>query len=182
MTYLLLFWEFFKAGLFSIGGGLDTLPYLYDMSSRYPDWFSSQMVSDMLAISESTPGPIGINMATYAGYTVTGNIFGGILTSIAIVLPSLIVIVIIAKFLSKFSENRFVKSGFYGVRPAVLAFIAVTAINLLIENIFPQGAFDYGSIILFAALLLLTNVKWIKNLHPIFTIAAGAAVGIIFKF
>ena len=81
MTYLLLFYEFFKTGLFAVGGGMATLPFLYDMSARHPDWFSASQIADMVAVSESTPGPIGVNMATYVGFTVgseTGGVWGGI--------------------------------------------------------------------------------------------------------
>ena len=115
--YILLFLEFFKTGLFSIGGGLATLPFLYDIADKYP-WFDRAVLADMIAVSESTPGPIGINMATYVGYE-TGGILGGILATVALVLPSVIIIIIIAKFLNKFNENKIVKSAFYGLRPAV---------------------------------------------------------------
>ena len=90
ITYLLLFWEFFKTGLFAVGGGLATLPFLYQMAEKYPTWFTKDMVADMLAVSESTPGPIGINMATYAGFNATGNLFGSLVATFSIILPSLI--------------------------------------------------------------------------------------------
>ena len=180
ITYLLLFWEFFKTGLFAVGGGLATLPFLYQMAEKY-DWFTKDMVADMLAISESTPGPIGINMATYAGFNATGNLFGSLVATFSIILPSLIIITIIAKFLSKYSENRFVKGAFYGVRPIVLAFIVVTAINLIINNIYINGAFNIQNILLFLGLLILSNLKWLKKLHPIVFIALGAVFGIVFS-
>ena len=180
ITYLLLFWEFFKTGLFAVGGGLATLPFLYQMAEKY-DWFTKDMVADMLAISESTPGPIGINMATYAGFNATGNVFGSLVATFSIILPSLIIITIIAKFLSKYSENRFVKGAFYGVRPIVLAFIVVTAINLIINNIYINGAFNIQNILLFLGLLILSNLKWLKKIHPIVFIALGAVFGIVFS-
>ena len=93
MIYLLLFWEFFKTGLFAVGGGLATLPFLTQMSVSHPDWFTTQMLADMIAVSESTPGPIGVNMATYVGYTVAG-IPGAIVATCSLVLPSLIIITI----------------------------------------------------------------------------------------
>lgn len=182
ITYLLLFWEFLKTGLFAVGGGLATLPFLYQMSEKYPHWFSKEMVADMLAVSESTPGPIGINMATYAGFNATGNILGSLVATLSIVLPSIIIITIIAKFLSKYSENPFVKGAFYGVRPIVLAFIVVTAINLVINNIYIDGAFNIFNIILFVVLLALSNIKPLKKLHPIVFIALGAVAGIIFSY
>ena len=181
ITYLLLFWEFFKTGLFAVGGGLATLPFLYQMAEKYPTWFTKDMVADMLAVSESTPGPIGINMATYAGFNATGNLFGSLVATFSIILPSLIIITIIAKFLSKYSENRFVKGAFYGVRPIVLAFIVVTAINLIINNIYINGTFNIQNILLFLGLLILSNLKWLKKLHPIVFIALGAVFGIVFS-
>lgn len=109
-----LFFEFFKAGLFAVGGGLATLPFLYDIASRY-DWMSVESITDMIAISESTPGPLGVNMATYAGYHAYG-VLGGVVATFALVLPSIIVIVIVAKILEKFKENRLVKDTFAGLR------------------------------------------------------------------
>lgn len=181
MIYLLLFWEFFKTGLFAVGGGLATLPFLYQMAEKHPDWFTKEMVADMLAVSESTPGPIGINMATYAGFNATGNILGSLVATLAIILPSIIIITIIAKFLSKWGENRFVKGAFYGVRPIVLAFIVVTAIYLVINNIYINGAFNIQNILLFLGLLVLSNLKWFKKLHPVVFIGIGAVMGIVFS-
>ena len=116
MIYLRLFYEFFKAGLFSIGGGLATLPFLYDISDT-TGWFTHGQLADMLAISESTPGPIGINMATYVGFT-TGGIPGAVIATVGIITPSIIVILLIAKFLQAFRDNKYVKGAFYGLRPA----------------------------------------------------------------
>lgn len=186
MIYLLLFYEFFKTGLFAVGGGLATLPFLYDMADKYP-WFDQQMLADMIAISESTPGPIGINMATYAGFH-SGGILGGLVATAGLVLPSIIVIVIIAKFLSKFSENKFVKGAFYGIRPAVTALIALACVE--IYNIAfltipafsashnPSDLLNWKAFALF--ILLFAQYKIVKK-HPIIYIAEGAALGIIFS-
>ena len=103
MIYIQLFCEFFKIGLFAVGGGLATLPFLYDLASKYP-WFDATMLPNMIAISESTPGPIGVNMATYAGFSATG-IIGGIIATLGLVTPSIMIIMIIASFLNKFKEN-----------------------------------------------------------------------------
>lgn len=186
MTYLTLFLEFFKIGLFSIGGGLATLPFLYDLADKYT-WFDRSMLADMIAISESTPGPIGVNMATYSGYHA-GGIFGGILATFALVLPSLIIIILIAKFLNKFSQNTYVQSAFYGLRPAVTALIATAGFELLKISIFTFDKFtqthsiadiiNIKSTLLFGLLLFLTN-KY--NKHPIFYIAGAAIIGIVFK-
>lgn len=196
MTYLLLFYEFFKAGLFAIGGGLATLPFLYDMAATYP-WFDEAILSDMIAISESTPGPIGVNMATYAGYNaglteygILGGILGAVIATTALVLPS-IIIIIVAKFLEKFKEAKLVKQAFYGLRPAVCALIAAAGWQVLQVSIFNAEAyaatqnildfFDWKAIILFVILLVLTNIKKLK-LHPIVFIAASAVIGILFQF
>lgn len=183
MIYLLLFWEFFKTGLFSIGGGLATIPFLMEMSDKY-GWFTQEELSNMIAVSESTPGPIGINMATYVGFTTCG-IPGSLLATTALVLPSLIVIMIIAGFLEKFRDNRLVQDTFYCLRPAVIGMLAVSLTSmispLLIDltgNAFLE-IFNLKAIALFA-LLLFGILKFKK--HPIVYIAIGAVAGIIFKF
>ena len=129
MIFLQLFYEFFKTGLFAVGGGLATLPFLNDICQKY-DWFTEQMLADMIAISESTPGPIGINMATYAGYQAAG-LLGSIVATCSLVAPSIIVIVLIARFLSKFNEHPLVKSAFSGLRPAVTGLIAAAAVSVM---------------------------------------------------
>ena len=188
MTILSLMYEFFKTGLFSVGGGLATLPFLYEMSARHPDWFSNADIADMIAISESTPGAIGINMPTYAGYRAAG-IPGGILASLALALPCVIVILIIAKFLAKFRQNRLVEGAFYGLRPASLAMISAAGLNvariaLVNMEALSSGAglgqfFIWKAIILAVLIFIgLKKLKW----SPVIFIALSAAVGIIFKF
>ena len=114
--YAKLFWEFFKAGLFAIGGGMATVPFLQEMGDA-TGWFTSAELADMIAISESTPGPIGVNMATYVG-NVTAGIPGGIIATLGLVTPSVIIILIVATVLKKFRDNKYVNSAFYGLRPA----------------------------------------------------------------
>ena len=143
MIYLRLFWEFFKTGLFSVGGGLATLPFIYDMSDR-TGWFTYQQIADMVAVSESTPGPIGVNTATYVGY-ITGGVPGALVATLGLVTPAVICILIIASCLKKFRENRFVDHAFYGLRPASAALIAaagfsVVRISLLQEAPFRRAA------------------------------------------
>jgi len=116
MIYLKLYYEFLKIGLFAVGGGLATLPFLYSLGDL-TGWFSSIDIANMLAISESTPGPIGINMSTYVGYNVAGY-FGGIVATLGLVTPSILIIILISHFLDKFKENKFVNDAFYGIRPA----------------------------------------------------------------
>ena len=121
MIYLTLFLEFFKVGLFSVGGGLATIPFLSELATKY-NWFDQKTLMDMIAVSQSTPGAIGINMATFAGFKASG-IIGGIIATLGLVTPSVIVIIIVAHFLNKFKESRTVESIFYGLRPAVAALI-----------------------------------------------------------
>ena len=187
MIYILLFFEFFKIGLFAVGGGLATIPFLQDLSDK-TGWFTSQELVDMIAISESTPGPIGINIATYVGFKTAG-IPGGAIAVTGIVTPSIIVIVLIAHYYMKFSEKPLVKSAFYGLRPAVVGLIGaagfeVVKISLLnIDKFLETQTFtdlvNVKSLILFAVILFLSN-KYKK--HPIVYLVLAAIVGIMFKF
>ena len=130
MTCLLLFYEFFKTGLFAVGGGLATLPFLYDMAARHPEWFTVSQLADMLAVSESTPGPLGVNMATYVGY-LTAGIPGAVAATMGLVAPSVIVILIVAAFLKRFRESRLVNNVFYGLRPASAAMVAAAGLSVV---------------------------------------------------
>lgn len=176
--------EFFKTGLFAIGGGPATIPFLMDIAEKYP-WFSTQELSDMIAISESTPGPLGINMATFAGFKTAG-IAGGILATLALVVPSIIVITLIARFLEGFQENRIVKAVFSGIRPAVTAMIAVAVINLIRVSLFTEEAgrllLRGKSAILGVIVFLLLQWKRTKKMHPAMWFLIAAAVGIVFQF
>ncbi|MDD5921657.1 MAG: chromate transporter [Eubacteriales bacterium] len=186
MTLVLrLIYEFFKTGLFSIGGGLATLPFLYAMS-RSTGWFTTSDIADMIAISESTPGPLGVNMATYVGFLTLG-VFGGVVSTLALVAPSIIVILIIAKILDKFKESAATKKIFYGLRPASTALITsaglgVAKLSLLRESLFQEtglisSLFNWKCIIL-AAVCLAVYKKF--NLHPVIVIAGAACAGILF--
>lgn len=185
MIFLQLFFEFFKVGLFSIGGGLATIPFLYDLASSSYGWFTAGDVADMIAISESTPGPIGVNMATYAGYQAAG-IFGGIVATLGLVAPAIIIIFIVAKVLNAFKDNKYVQSAFYGLRPAsvgliLAALFGVVKIALInIESTTIGGFFNYKAIILAVCLFILQKI--FKKIHPIALIGIAAVVGIIFKF
>lgn len=179
----LLIFEFFKTGLFAIGGGATTIPFLMDMAERYP-WFTLQELSDMIAISESTPGPIGINMATYAGYRTLG-LFGGIVSTLSLVFPSVVIIILIAKFLDGFQDNRIVKAVFSGIRPAVTALIAVAVIRLMQVSLFTQEAgkpvLNYKSSALCVILFVLMQWKKTKKLHPAVWFLLAALAGIVFQ-
>ncbi len=189
-TLLHLIWEFFKTGLFAIGGGLATVPFIYDIAERY-DWLDIAVIPDMIAVGESTPGPIGINIATYAGYNAAG-VPGAIIATLALITPSIIVIMIVAKFLQKFAQNRFVTGSFYTLRPAVAALIASAAWQVFTASIINLGTFtaapafssflgmfDLPKLIL-ALCVFLAGTFW-KKIHPIVYIVLGAIVGIIFK-
>ena len=172
MIYLQLFYEFFKIGLFSIGGGFSTLPFLYVLADKYP-WFSREMLVKMIAVSESTPGPIGINMATFAGYNAAG-ILGGITATFAVVTPSVIILLFAAKALFSFKDNKYVRNAFYGLRPVVCALIAYAGVNIAREMI------DYKQIIMFA--VMLTAYLRFEKIKPLYLFVFAAVVGIIFKF
>ncbi len=176
MIYFLLFIEFFKIGLFSIGGGLATLPFLYELASKY-HWIDSSMISNMIAISESTPGPIGINMATYCGFKVSG-ILGGIIASLALVMPAFFIIIFIFKFLDKFNENFYINSIFYGIKPAVIALIIIPCITLMKNSFLSNNYINIKSLIVFFILFIL--IKKFKK-HPIFYIILGAILGLLLK-
>ena len=181
MIYLELFWEFFKTGLFAVGGGMATLPFLYDISDS-TGWFTHQQLADMIAVSESTPGPIGVNMSTYSGY-ITAGVPGAIVSTAGLITPSVIVILLLAAFLNKFHENKYVNAAFYGLRPASLARITAAGLVLARVVFFAGGAVSIKTIILAVILLLLTHaVTFTKKLHPVLFIAFSAIVGIIFKY
>ena len=188
MIYLQLFWEYFKTGLFAVGGGMATIPFLYDISDK-TGWFTHQDLANMISVGESTPGPIGVNMATYVGYvTGMGNggigsaILGAVTATAGLVLPSLIVILIVAAMLKRFKNNPLVQNAFYGLRPASTGLIAAAGISVAVSNLFGSSVFsvNWKGWILAAILWLLTNkVSKTKKLHPIVFIGASALVGIV---
>ena len=172
--------EFFKTGLFAVGGGLATIPFLQDMAIKY-GWFDLTTLSTMIAVSESTPGPIGINMATYVGYITLGPV-GGIISTIALVTPSIIVILIIANMLEKFKESKIVKQVFNGIRPFVVGLIVAACLDLFLTTLFnlelglSLEMFSWLSIIIFGAMLFVYN-KF--KINPILIIVSGALIGIL---
>ena len=190
MIYLQLFWEYFKTGLFAVGGGMATIPFLYDISDK-TGWFTHQDLANMIAVGESTPGPIGVNMATYVGYVtgmgeggVAAAILGAVIASLGLVLPSLIVIMIVAAMLKRFKNSPLVQSAFYGLRPASTGMIAAAGISVAMANLFGSASFsvNWKGWILAGVLWLLTNkVKKTKKLHPIVFIGASALAGILFS-
>ena len=191
ILYLRLFWEFFKTGLFAVGGGMATLPFLYSMSDA-TGWFTHAQLADMIAVSESTPGPIGVNMATYVGFTAAG-IPGAVIATLGLITPSIIIILIIARVLAAFRQNKYVDAAFYGLRPCSVGLIAaagllVVKIALFDFDLFKQTGvltdlFNWKAILLAAVLVVLTRyVKPLKKLHPVFFILGSAAIGALFAF
>jgi len=183
MIYLRLFFEFFKVGLFAVGGGLSTFPFLEAMSKK-TGWFTLSDLVNMIAVSEATPGPIGVNMATYAGVISAGTL-GGLISTLGLITPSVIIILIVAKFLDKFRNNFYVESAFYGLRPAVLGLIAAAGFSVFKNTLFSIDALfngdgffkiaDIKAIIIFAVSFLL--IKKLK-VSPILCILGSAVVGI----
>jgi chromate transporter len=191
MIYLRLFFEFFKTGLFAVGGGMATVPFLYAMSDK-TGWFTHAQLADMIAVGESTPGPIGVNMATYVGFTTSG-LLGALIATVGLVAPSVIVILIIAKVLQQFRQNKYVDAGFYGLRPCSVALIAaagVLVLKIALLNIDLYNStgnlsdlFRWKCVALAAVLYVVTNyAPKVKKLHPIFFILASAVVGAAFSF
>ena len=183
MIYLQLFWEFFKTGLFSVGGGLATLPFLYGISDAY-GWFSHADLADMVAVAESTPGPIGINMATYAGIRTAG-LFGGVVATFGEVMPAFIITLLVASMLTRYSENKYVKSVMSTLRPLSVGLICAAMLSVWRVALLHAGAsgfagrFNWTAIALFAVLTFVAFC--FKKLHPIVVILLGAAAGVLFS-
>ena len=182
-VFIQLFIEFFQIGLFAVGGGPATIPFLMDITTRH-DWYTRLDVVNMLAVSESTPGPIGINMATYAGFKATGFV-GGLVATLSLVLPSIIVIVIVARILESFSQNRYVRAAFAMIRPVVTGLIASAVLGIFETALFTakDGSFQVPvfHLVLVGVFFGLMNVKKLKKIHPFFWMVAGVILGIVFK-
>lgn len=186
-TMIILFYEFFKIGLFAMGGGLATLPFLINFSEKYPQWLSIQDISNMIAISESTPGPLGINMATFVGNKIgtlsfgnaAGGVCGAIITTFGEVLPSIIIIILIAKVLDRFQKNKIVQWAFYGIRATVIALIAYAAFQVYRVALFSGSSIKVTECVIFVILLCL--ILNFKKLHPIVFIVIAAILGIAFR-
>ena len=195
MVYLRLFFEFFKTGLFAVGGGMATIPFLYDMSDA-TGWFTHNDLANMIAVGESTPGPIGVNMATYVGFVtgmghdgVLGAILGVVIATLGLITPSVIIILIVAAFLNGFRNNKYVNQVFYGLRPASTGLITAAGLTVVTANLFAAEEFASGFFMaginwkgwaLAAVLWIFTNkVKKTKGLHPIIFIGVSAVAGVL---
>ena len=191
MIYLRLFFEFFKTGLFSVGGGMATIPFLSRMADK-TSWFTQAQLADMVAISESTPGPIGVNMASYVGFTTAG-IPGVIVATLGLITPCYLVILIVAHFLQKFRSSPLVDKVFYGLRPASAGLIAVAGWSVVCMALVNTKAYELtGNLLDLVSIkgLVLAVVVWLgtnlwkkgKKLHPVAWIALSAVAGIVFRF
>lgn len=192
MIYLKLYFEFFKIGLFAIGGGLATLPFIKQLAGKY-GWITQKQILDMIAISESTPGPIGINAATFVG-NITAGTLGGILATIGVVTPSFIIILLVAHYFIKFSETQIVKSVFTGIRPAVTGLIAAVGFEVAKVTLFNVDVISKALTIFDVKILPMLNIKAVilfgviiflmnkHKKHPITYLLGSAVIGIIFKF
>ncbi len=172
MIYLQLFITYFKIGLFGFGGGYAMLSLIqHEVVDQY-GWITQQEFTDIVAISQMTPGPIGINSATYIGYTVTDSVFGSLVATFAVCLPSFIIVLAIARVFTKFKDNQYVEDAFKGLRPATVGLIAAAA--LLLMN--PENFIDYKSIIIFGASFALTMFC---KVHPILMIVIAGLAGLL---
>ena len=184
MLYLRLFIEFFKTGLFAVGGGLATLPFLSAMSEK-TGWFTQAQLANMIAISESTPGPIGVNMATYVGFETAGT-FGGLVATLGLITPSVIVIMIVSSFLNKYKDNKYVQAVFYGLRAASVALIAsslfsvvrMSLLNIDVYNVTGNVLDVFNFLNIFIAIALYVATKKYKA-HPVVFLFISAVLGVV---
>lgn len=172
MILLHLILEFFKIGLFSIGGGYATIPFLYQLISDY-GWYSTSQLTNMIAISMITPGPVGVNMATFAGYQTFG-ILGGILSTLSLVAPCYIIIIIISKILKTYKDNFYVKSVLYGLKPTGCGLLCAVCLSLIKTNITSIYAF------ILLIFLFVLSFKFKKN--PLYYFVIASITGVIFQY
>lgn len=177
---LLMCLNFFKTGLLAVGGGLATVPFLKEIAEKHPDWYTVEDLTNMIAVGESTPGPIGINIATYAGFQTAG-VIGGILATLFMIAPSFIVIMIIYKAWQKFKDNDKVQATFLGLRPAGIGLILSVCYTVFVSAVIPGGTFNPYLLLMFLVFFAALQIPKIKDIHPIFYILLAAAIGIIFK-
>ena len=187
MILLRLFFEFAKTGLFAVGGGLATIPFLQDLGAR-TQWFGDADLTTMIAVSESTPGAMGVNMATYVGYTTAG-IPGAVVATLGLVFPSIVVIIVIAGFLQKFRQSKTVDAVFYGLRPASTALIASAGLTVATAVLITVGGLEehlftvhWPALLLAVAVFVCLRYTKLKKLHPIVFIGISALVGAVFRF
>ncbi len=184
---LLLFVEFFKTGLFAVGGGLATVPFIRDMGATY-GWISEAEIANIIAIAESTPGPIGVNAATYVGFLVCG-IPGAVLATLGLVTPSVIIIILVAGAIRKYSDSHMVQSLFRALRPAAIGLITAAGFSLLLTSLGIKANFtrltfsaDWYSLLklgIYGVFTFFAFWKKTAKIHPLFYILTGGAIGAI---
>ena len=191
LTYLwtiaLLFFEFFKTGLFAVGGGLATVPFIRDMGAAY-GWITEAEIANIIAIAESTPGPIGVNAATYVGYLV-GGIPGAVLATLGLVTPSVIIIILVAKAIKKYYDSYMVQSLFKALRPAAIGLITAAGFSLLLTSLgvkanflqfrFSADLYTLLKLGLYGVFVFFAFWKKTAKIHPLFFILTGGAIGAI---
>ena len=182
MIYLELFWTFFTIGAFTFGGGYAMLPLIQEeVAARWGNVISAESLIDFVAVSESTPGPFAVNMATYIGSEM-GGIFGSVCATLGVVLPSFIIILIVAKCYDAFRENRIVKGCMSGLKPAVVGLIGNAVLNVLMTVFFPAGlsfaVLKTVAFYVYAGIFALMLVLAFKKVHPIVIICLSAGIGI----
>lgn len=182
MIYLHLYWEFLLIGMFSMGGGMATVPFLFDLSVR-TGWFSAADLANMIAISEATPGPIGVNMATYAGYAAAG-IPGAVIAPLGLVTPAVVLILLISKLLRTFWKSKKMQGVFYALRPASVGLIGAAAVSVCAVSLFTWDGsltLHWSSIFLFGILLIAMHLPKLNKLPSVVYVAAAALAGILFQ-
>lgn len=183
MILLRLFFEFFKVGLFSVGGGLATIPFLQQMGSA-TGWFTDADLTTMIAVAESTPGPIGVNMATYVGFTTAG-IGGSVVATLGLITPSILIILVIAGFLQKYRTSKIVNDAFYGLRPASTALVVAAGLRVAVAIYFTAAAgswqVNWLSVAIGVAVFAAMRTKKLSKIHPIAFIGLGAVLGAVLK-
>ncbi len=206
LEFLRMCLEFFKTGLFSVGGGLATLPFLTRMAKDHPSWFNLSELADMVAVAESTPGPIGVNMSTYVGYKVFG-LLGGVAATLSLILPSFLVILFISSVWEKYKAAESVQKVFATLRAAAIGLIFSAGAGVFVSAVFPDftaagltleslsdfpnsldnvklliSSLDMKPLLLFITVMMATQTDKLKKLHPIFFIAFAAVIGVVFSF
>ena len=185
MIYFRLFYEFAKVAVFTFGGGMASIPFLQDMAVE-TGWFTLSQLTDFIAVSESTPGPIAVNIATYAGYNTAGYL-GGVCATMGLVFPAIVLMTVVAKFITAFRGNKYIDRAFYGLRPCVLALIMSALIGIAKVTLVYEGAvfadllsaLNLRTCLIFVVVALLQNTKKLKKLHPVVFLTLSAVMGIV---
>lgn len=180
MIFFLLFFEFLKTGLFSVGGGLATIPFIYEISDTY-GWITYAQIADMIAVAESTPGPIGINVATYTGFHVAGLV-GSAVATLAFVLPSVLIVSLVSGVMQRYGENRRLQAVFAALRSAAVGLIAAVAVNMIRFSLYNESHAGFVDLLrwkeVISFVLIFAGVRIFK-LHPVLFIALAGAVGVL---